>query len=78
MDSWNVGLLAYMAPQPSLPVTSTLAIIVGVALMFGRGLLGPVVRRLRRDGNRSTRGDRPKLPRSSAARQVRELAGPSR
>ena len=43
MHSMNV-VFAYMAPQPSLPVTSVLAIMVGVVLMFGRSTLRLVTR----------------------------------
>jgi hypothetical protein len=35
MDSAD-ALLAYMAPQPSMPVTSALAIVAGISLVFGK------------------------------------------
>ena len=41
---WMNVIFAYMAPQPNLPVTSVLAIMVGVVLMFGRSTLTLVTR----------------------------------
>ena len=40
-------MFAYMAPQPSLPMTSVLAAVAGLFLMFGRTALRLVTRRLR-------------------------------
>jgi hypothetical protein len=49
------AMLAYMAPQPSLPVVSLLAITGGMVLMFGRDLLRLVRRWVRPAAIRGTR-----------------------
>ena len=41
MHSMNV-MFAYMAPQPFLPMTSVIAFVVGMVLLFGRHSLGVV------------------------------------
>jgi len=38
------AIFAYIAPQPFLPMTSILAIVVGVVLLFGRKTIGFVTR----------------------------------
>jgi len=50
-----VVTFAYMAPQPYLPMTSLLAVMVGMILMFGRNLLGLVARWARLATIRRTR-----------------------
>jgi hypothetical protein len=47
MFSMNL-VFAYMAPQPSRPVASMIAIIIGVALILGQNWLGLVTRWVRR------------------------------
>ena len=46
MYSMNV-VFAYLAPREVLPVTSVLATLVGVALIFGRSTLRQVARWVR-------------------------------
>jgi hypothetical protein len=57
-------LFAYMAPQPSLPITSIVAVILGGALMLGRYSLALATRRnrtvtVRRTANQDNSGPHP-------------------
>ncbi len=49
-------MFAYLAPQPHLPMTSVLAVVVALVLMFGRNTLGLVTRWFRPAVTRRTRG----------------------
>ncbi len=75
MHSMNV-MFAYLAPPPFLPMTSVLAIMVGVVLMFGRNMLGLVTRWVRLATVRRTRGADIKGPHFRPGGRVTDVAKP--
>ena len=68
MHSMNV-MFAYMAPQPFLPLTSVLAVLVGVVLMFGRNTLRVVPRWVRPATIRRTQRLRKLIPPRAVSRR---------
>ena len=67
-------LFAYMSPETVLPVTSLLATVVGVAMMFGRTAYRLAVRWVRFVMTRRSRGEALKGPHFGPAAVLR--AGP--
>ncbi len=62
-----IPIFAYMAPQPSLPLASIFAVLIGLVLMFCRYALALVTRRAQPATVRKTRGQRSMEPHSDPA-----------